>query len=271
MGTNENKTPWGDVWAGEEQVLRHESESEADYRNRLERRLFTHKFFHVFYPMLKKYIPAEKKQKILEVGTGSGSYGLKLAMEFPESHITMTDVAPEAVAYASAAGAALGIRNIEVRQGDAISLPFADTSFDTVLSDAAIQYIPQYKKAVSEMVRVLRPGGRIIVSAVNQWNIPHTFHKWRLGPRYMHGWEKSFTHKELTELLEKNNVKVIGREGCYAAYGVYRLGYKHPPFKLIGRILNRVSKWIDAFTGGAFNRAFGFQILAAGDKMGEPW
>lgn len=259
-------TPWGSFWAEEQRVFLGEEANPTIDRPGLERKLFFHKFFYVSYPIFKKYI-SQQKQDILEVGTGSGRYGLKLAMEFPQDHITMTDVAPEAITYARAAGAILGLSNVDARQENSISLSFSNASFDTVISDAAIQYVPQYEKALSEMVRVLKPGGRIIVSAVNWWNIPHTFHKWRLGSNYQFGWEKSFTHRELASLLEKNGIRIIGYEGCYAAYGVYRLGYKHPPFKLLARILNRISKMIDRITGGAFNRTFGFQILLAGDKV----
>src|SRR5204863_8005592 len=50
---------------------------------------------------------------------------------------------------------------IDVREADAEALPFADTSFDVVLSTFGVMFTPDQERAAGELVRVCRPGGRI--------------------------------------------------------------------------------------------------------------
>ena len=61
--------------------------------------------------------------------------------------------------------------NIRVRQMDALDLPFADRSLDVVLLFEAIYYLPDADAFLSEASRVLRPGGRLLISTVNrEWS-----------------------------------------------------------------------------------------------------
>ena len=53
---------------------------------------------------------------------------------------------------------------IDWRQGDATQLPFADASYDVVMSQFALMYFPDRTAALTEMVRVLRPGGRLVIA-----------------------------------------------------------------------------------------------------------
>ena len=53
---------------------------------------------------------------------------------------------------------------IDWRQGDATALPFADASCDVVLSQFALMYFPDRTAALKEMIRVLRPGGRLAIA-----------------------------------------------------------------------------------------------------------
>ena len=53
---------------------------------------------------------------------------------------------------------------IDWRQGDAIQLPFADDSYDVVMSQFALMYFPDRLAALKEMVRVLKPGGRLAIA-----------------------------------------------------------------------------------------------------------
>jgi ubiquinone/menaquinone biosynthesis C-methylase UbiE len=58
--------------------------------------------------------------------------------------------------------AALG-RAVDLREGDAQALPFADASFDTAVCTLSLCSIPDDRKAIAEMKRVLRPGGRLLL------------------------------------------------------------------------------------------------------------
>lgn len=95
----------------------------------------------------------------LEVAVGTA---LNLP-HYPDGvRLTGIDLSPEMLAIARTRAAETG-REIELREADAHSLPFADSSFDTVVCTYSLCNIPDPERAVSEMRRVLLPGGKLIL------------------------------------------------------------------------------------------------------------
>jgi ubiquinone/menaquinone biosynthesis C-methylase UbiE len=77
---------------------------------------------------------------------------------------------PEMLATARAAAEEMGATNVEFVESEAERLPFADGSFDIVISNGVIDLIPDKDAAFSELSRVLRPGGRIQIADVTIQN-----------------------------------------------------------------------------------------------------
>ena len=75
----------------------------------------------------------------------------------------MSDISPGMVAAAQANGRRLGFE-VEGRVGDAEHLPYDDGSFDLVVGHAVIHHIPDVELALRECLRVLRPGGRLVIA-----------------------------------------------------------------------------------------------------------
>jgi ubiquinone/menaquinone biosynthesis C-methylase UbiE len=73
---------------------------------------------------------------------------------------------PEMLAKARAGAVALGLANVTFVEGEAERLPFADASFDVVISNGVIDLIPDKDAAFSELHRVLVPGGRLQIADV---------------------------------------------------------------------------------------------------------
>ena len=96
---------------------------------------------------------------VLEVAVGTG---LNLDAYPPGIGLTGIDLSEQMLAIASTRAAELE-RDVELRQGDAQALPFADAAFDTVVCTFGLCAIPDIDAALDEMVRVLRPGGRLIL------------------------------------------------------------------------------------------------------------
>src|SRR3989338_5745746 len=235
------------------------------------RLLFTHRMFIEGFPVYKRYIPRDAKD-ILEVGTGTGRYGVAIAREFPESRVVVTDILESALALARRAASDAGVTNAVFRKEDALKLSFPDDSFDIIFSDAVLQHLPEPERALREMYRVLRPGGRVIASSVNGWNIPHRLHRgllFAVGKEYRYGYEKNFTPRELKQLFLREGFDVIGEDGYYFAYGVYRWKVYHPMWKYVGGALNRVTKLLDAVSFRAVSRYLGFFIICVGRKPAE--
>ncbi|MGH8828114.1 MAG: class I SAM-dependent methyltransferase [Jiangellaceae bacterium] len=98
----------------------------------------------------------------LEIGAGTGFFSLNLRQAGVLDEVHVTDISPGMVEAAKRNAGQLGF-DIEGRVADAERLPFDDASFDLVVGHAVIHHIPDVELAFSEMVRVLRPGGRIVI------------------------------------------------------------------------------------------------------------
>lgn len=95
----------------------------------------------------------------LEVAIGTG---LNLPHYPAEVQLTGVDLSPDMIALARTSAQKLQ-RPIRLIEGDALDLPFADASFDTVVCTYALCSVLDDARAISEMSRVLRPGGRLIL------------------------------------------------------------------------------------------------------------
>ncbi|TDE00419.1 class I SAM-dependent methyltransferase [Jiangella asiatica] len=101
-------------------------------------------------------------RRALEVGAGTGFFSLNLRQAGVLSDVTVTDISPGMVEAARRNASQLGFE-IAGEVADAEGLPFDDASFDVVVGHAVIHHIPDVELAFREMLRVLRPGGRVVV------------------------------------------------------------------------------------------------------------
>jgi arsenite methyltransferase len=106
-------------------------------------------------------------EDVLDVGCGAGMDTLIAAqMVAPSGSVTGIDMTPEMVAKARRSAAEMALDTVTIVEGSAEQLPFADTSFDVVISNGVIDLIPDKDAVFAEIVRVLRPGGRIQLADV---------------------------------------------------------------------------------------------------------
>ena len=96
---------------------------------------------------------------VLEVAAGTGR---NFALYPAGTRLTAIELSPRMLEIARARARAVG-RAVDLREGDAEALPFPDEAFDTVVCTLSLCNIPHDRKAVAEMKRVLRPGGRLLL------------------------------------------------------------------------------------------------------------
>ncbi len=102
-------------------------------------------------------------ERMLEIGPGTGYYSLDLAEWLGDGELELFDLQQEFLDHTTRRARERGLTNLVATRGDATALPYADDSFDAVVLTAVLGEIPDQDAALSEIARVLRPGGRLIV------------------------------------------------------------------------------------------------------------
>jgi len=140
-----------------------------DHKNRA--RTF-YKYFSKIYDYVNPIFYSEKMREkviemaeidhddfVLEVGCGTGFTTLGIAKKVPQERIFCVDLSPEQIRKAKRK-----LRSNFIL-GDAENLPFRDGVFDATISAGSIEYWPDPFKGISEMVRVTKSGGKVVVLA----------------------------------------------------------------------------------------------------------
>ena len=100
-----------------------------------------------------------RDERVLDVGTATGHTALRVAPHV--AHVTGVDMTAAMLAMARTLAAERGITNVSFEEGDAEHLPYANGSFDVVTCRVCAHHFPHVQRAVDEMARVLRAGGRV--------------------------------------------------------------------------------------------------------------
>jgi SAM-dependent methyltransferase len=104
---------------------------------------------------------------VLDVGAGDGAYGIALART--GARVTALDASLAALRAAVPRSRGSGER-LRLVCADAQALPFEDGSFDLVIAVTTLCFVPAPGRAVSEMARVLRPKGRLVLGELGRWS-----------------------------------------------------------------------------------------------------
>ena len=119
-------------------------------------------------PMTAKMLATAALQpgdRVLELGCGPGGLGLVAAEQVgPKGEVVLSDVAPEMAAIAGERAEARGLANTSTRVLDLEDVDEPDASYDAVLCREALMLVPEPDRGAAEIHRVLRPGGRAVVS-----------------------------------------------------------------------------------------------------------
>ena len=165
---------------------------------------------------------------VLEIGTGAG-YGIEVVAPRARSFVTIDKLAP--------APEPTQLPNVEFRQATVPPLPFTNDSFDFVISFQVIEHIKRDLELVREVKRVLRPGGKFIVTTPNA-PMSLTRNPWHI---------REYTAAELRSLLgsEFSSVEALGSVKRITRFDILDLQHRLPrcllqfPYDVLNRINRR--------------------------------
>ena len=104
---------------------------------------------------------------VLDIGCGAGTDLLIAARRVgPTGRAIGVDMTEGMRRRAARGAAACGLANVDVRDGDATRLPVVDATVDVVISNGVLNLVPDKTRAVAEIARVLKPGGRVQIADI---------------------------------------------------------------------------------------------------------
>ncbi|HQA37341.1 MAG TPA: methyltransferase domain-containing protein [Kiritimatiellia bacterium] len=161
--------------------------------------------------------PQTSTQSLLDVGGGTGYLASCVAERY--ARVVVADLSPGMLSVARG-------RKLETVEASALALPFKAEEFDAVVCTDALHHIKQIERAVSEMCRVLKPGGTLLI---------HEFHLTGWKGSFFYWFERLFvddavfvTPGELQERLAKHGLSVeVQKLSDLAFMAVGRKGMNH--------------------------------------------
>ena len=157
--------------------------------------------------LIEELLPAEQPESTLEVGCGTGAITRRYRHRV--GRLVVTDIS-ERLAKRTA------VKNNAVGQAEnATNLSFADNTFDLVISSECIEHCPDPAEGVREMIRVLRPGGALVLTTPNRLWLPAVALASRLRVRRFQGNEVFLGVRALRLVVEGSGAEVMRHTGCH--------------------------------------------------------
>ncbi len=150
------------------------------------------RIYHV--KLIREHLGDLRGKRVLDAGCGKGRFARIFHEQEPEAEIWGLDISEEMLRYVPA--------GIHTKAGSMTELPFADAYFDGVYATESLEHAVEIEKAVAEICRVVKSGGRIAIIDKNaeQW-----------GKLETPEWERWFTRSELETMLRRHCRKVSSR------------------------------------------------------------
>ena len=154
------------------------------------------RIYHV--KLVRDHLGSLRGKRVLDVGCGKGRFARIFHEQEPEAEIWGLDISEEMLRFVP--------EGIHTRAGSMTELPFESRFFDAAYATESLEHAVEIEKAVAEICRVVKPGGRIAIIDKNreQW-----------GRLQTPEWERWFGRKELERLLARHCREVASRPISY--------------------------------------------------------
>ncbi|BCV21253.1 class I SAM-dependent methyltransferase [Moorella sp. Hama-1] len=152
------------------------------------------------------YLDPHAGEYILDVGCGTGNFSLELARLGVK--VMGIDISEPMLARARKKAADAGLA-VEFLHADAMNLPFADNTFNKIVSVTALEFAPDLKAVLAESYRVLKPGGRMVIGLIGGNSLWSRHYKARAArePDCLFKHARFYTLDELLAAMPGRDVK----------------------------------------------------------------
>lgn len=221
-------------------------------------------FFRAYKSHSWKSLNIRPAARILDVGCGVGFDVVEMARAHPGARFVGVDRSRRFLGLARARAASLA--NAEFAAGDAARLPFADNSFEGARIDRSLQHMADPAEPIREMVRVTRPGGRV-VAAEPDWGTFFLFNgendvSGRMAAKWLQSIARPHIGREIGALFADSGLTALG--AAAHALALTRLGDADVVFDLPRLARNCVADGVLTESEADAWRAAAVQASAAG-------
>lgn len=159
-------------------------------------------------PLMERFGGHTESLRVLEIGCGRGVGTEIIFKRFRAREVHAFDIDPEMVELARKRLSAYGPDDLLLYVGDAAAFAEEDASLDAVFDFGIIHHVPEWKRAVAEVARVLRPGGRFFFEEVTS----QALNRWAYRTFLERPTENRFSRQEFVTELGRQGVAVqLGR------------------------------------------------------------
>lgn len=162
--------------------------------------------WHYEAPLLQRLGGRVDGLNVLEIGCGRGVGTEIILKKFGAARVHSIDLDPEMIKAARKRLAGISTDRLVLSVGDASRVEARDNSFDAVFDFGIIHHIPEWRTAVSEVHRVLKPGGRFFFEEVTK----HALDRWFYRTFLVHPSEDRFSGSQFIEELESRGFTTNG-------------------------------------------------------------
>ena len=177
---------------------------------------------HYEAPLLERLGGRVKGMRVLEIGCGRGVGTEIIFKHFGAREIHSFDIDPDMVKKAGKRLSNYSSERLNLRVGDATAIDAEDKSFDAVFDFWIIHHVPNWQSAVSEIKRVLKPGGRFFFQEVTSKALNRLSYRIFLE----HPEENRFSGKEFVLELERQGI-LVGKNVVEKFFGDFIFGVGH--------------------------------------------
>lgn len=150
---------------------------------------------------LRRRVGVPNNKVILELGCGNGTGTALIKKYFRPKHLYAIDIEPARVELAKQK---VRDKSITFEVADVVKLPYKNETFDIVMDFSVLYHIPNWKDALKEIRRVLKPGGQFILEDLSIEGLGHDFGR-VFRKLFMHTYKRPYKREEFFDYLKKQH------------------------------------------------------------------